>query len=123
MYNPQKIFDLIEKNGVRQKDVIMALKGVDKGNALGNLRQLVERDIRVSTLEKIANYFNVSMDVFFDRDVEINGIFVNGDSHQLKNVTVGQNQDSLKSLLDEKDKRIKLLEEIVELYKCRAESK
>lgn len=119
MYNPQKIFDLIEKRGILKKDVILAIKGEGKWQKDGNLKQLVDRDVRVSTLEKIADYLRVSMDYFFDRDVDVSGVMVNGEGHRIKDITVIQKSetDALKELIAEKDKRIKLLEDMVELLK------
>lgn len=126
MYNPQKVFDLIDRHGLIQKDVVSVLRNTEKGKCKGNLRQIIDRDIRVSTLEKIADYFKVSIDVFFDREVEVNGVMINGEGHNIKNISVEQpsaHADNLQALLDEKDKRIKLLEEMVEIYKKRPEEK
>lgn len=76
--------------------------------------------------KKIADYFKVSIDVFFDREVEVNGVMINGEGHNIKSIKVEQpsaHADNLQTLLDEKDKRIKLLEEMVEIYKNRPEEK
>lgn len=120
MFISQKIYELIEKNGVTQRDVVRIIRG-EEGNDRCGLNQIVNRDVRVSTLEKIADYFKVSMDYFFERDVEVNGVMVAGEGNRIKDITVIQQSeaDVLKDLLAEKDKRIKVLEEMIDILRKR----
>lgn len=120
MFISQKIYELIEKNGVTQRDVVRIIRG-EEGNDRCGLNQIVNRDVRVSTLEKIADYFNVSMDYFFDREVEVSGVMVAGEGNQIRDITVNQRSeaDVLRELIAEKDKRIELLEDVIDILRKR----
>lgn len=121
MYNPQKIKDLLKERGLRGKDLLQYL---DCG-ANGSISQVIARGIRVDRLEKIADFFGVPIDTFFDRADDasrysVNGGFqVNGNGHNLQNVSVGDlgKTKMLEALLAEKDKRISVLEEMVALLR------
>lgn len=115
MYNPQKIYDLLSEHKLQQKELLRALGKNDKAS----LKQMCERDIRVSTLEKIADYFQVPVDTFFDRP---NSVSISGNGHKVHHIYVGETSDvkHLENLLEEKDKRIQLLEEMVEILKGKA---
>lgn len=112
MYNPQKIYDLLSEHKLQQKELLRALGKNDKAS----LKQMCERDIRVSTLEKIADYFQVPVDTFFER---AGSVLISGNGHKVHHIYVGETIDVklLENLLEEKDKRIRLLEDMVEILK------
>ena len=118
MYNPNKITQLLEARGLKKKD-LLAYLGKDIRLSLA---QIIEGKIRVDKLEKIADFFGVPVDTFFDREVATNNsVTVSGVQNQVHNFTVGvtHENDTLKSLIAEKDKQIKLLEEMIILLKDR----
>lgn len=113
MYNGQRIKDLLAERNLRGKDLLTALGR----NPNSTILPYTNNDIRVSSLEKIADFFGVSIDYFFDR----NPANYNADTHRSGLQTKVVNQDtiisSLQQLLAEKDKRISLLEQMVEMLK------
>lgn len=83
----------------------------------GSIKGIISGDIRVSKLEKIADFFGVPVDEFFDRDPCINGVMVGGVRNKVHHFSVKTDTTSLQALIEEKDKRIKVLEELVALLK------
>lgn len=116
MYNPQKVIDLIEAGGYQKK----ALLDFMGKNWNGSLDAVIKGDIRVSKLEKIADFFGVPVDTFFDRETPNTGVQISGVRNKVHHFTVGAaltERNNLQALIEEKDKRIKLLEEMVEMYR------
>lgn len=116
MYNPRKVIELIEASGVRGKEL---LDYIGK-NWNGSVEAVIKGDIRVSKLEKIADFFGVPVDTFFDRDTTNNGVLVGGVRNRVHHFSMGptiSDINNLQALIDEKDKRIAALEEIVALLK------
>lgn len=116
MYNPRKIIELIESYGIQKKTLLDYLGK----NWNGSVEAIIKGDIRVSKLEKIADFFGVPVDTFFDRDPEKSGVTVSGSKNQVHHFSVNNNHNNeqhLRNLIDEKDKRIKLLEEMIELLR------
>lgn len=116
MYNPQKIIALIQEHKIRRKDLLDYL-GM---NYNGSVDAVIRGDIRVSKLEKIADYFGVPVDTFFDREPSNNGVSVGGVRNQVHHFTIdpgAQEIKALTSLIEEKDKRIQTLEEMIVLLK------
>lgn len=115
MYNGRKIDDLITSHKVRKSTLCEAL-GFNSGS---QLRQVIHGNPTAKTLEKIADYFNVSVDFFFDRNIPC----VHGESDipALEEHTPGQNlllSEKLKSAQDiivEKDRHISSLEKMVSI--------
>ena len=111
MYNGQIIRELLNKRKIQNKTLNEAL-----GWNNSQLKQVVEGNPRVSTLELIADFFKVSMDVFFDRNIPVPGSsnHVNGDGNNVNSVIFGGDQavQAIELLLIEKDKRIEVLEEM-----------
>ncbi len=107
MYNPQKIIDLLEERRVKARDLLTFLGK----NWNGSVSQVVNHDIRVSKIERIADFFQVPIDTFFDRETPVlNGVPSNSAAARISD---------LECLLAEKDKRIALLEDMVSLLKER----
>lgn len=113
MYNPQKVIDLLKSTGVTNK----ALLDYMGKNWNGSIKGIISGDIRVSKLEKIADFFGVPVDEFFDRDQSVTGIMVGGVRNNVHHFSVKTDPSALQALIDEKDKRIKLLEDMVALLK------
>ena len=113
MYNPQKIIDLLKSRNLSQKEL---LQYIGK-NWNGSLNGVVTGDIRVSKLERIADFFGVPVDEFFDRNQKVNGVTVSGVRNNVHHFSVKTNREALQALIEEKDKRIKILEEMVALLK------
>lgn len=115
MYNYQKIIDLLKDNNIKSKTLLQAIGK----NWNGSVEAVIKGDIRVSKLEKIADFFGVPIDTFFDRETSNNGVSVSGTSNRVHNFTVNNHYDvkSLQTLLEEKDKRIKTLEDMIEILK------
>ncbi len=116
MYNPKKVIELIESSGIRKKE-LLDFMGM---NYNGSVDAVIKGDIRVSKLEKIADFFGVPVDVFFDRDQSNNGVLVGGVHNKVHHFSIGASETELKAmeaLLKEKDKRIETLEEMIEILK------
>ncbi|WP_072531666.1 helix-turn-helix domain-containing protein [Bacteroides ilei] len=111
MFKPQRILELIESNKLTKKDFckrveisVQTLDNTLKGAEIGSRK-----------LERIADFFNVSIDYFFDRDnhafnighqVTGNGNSVSGD------IMLSECQKEimhLKELLNEKERLIQVL--------------
>lgn len=113
MYNPQKVIDLIKQTGVTNK----ALLDYMGKNWNGSIKSIITGDIRVSKLERIADFFGVPVDEFFDRNPNVNGVMVGGVRNNVHHFSVRSDPSALQALIEEKDKRIKVLEEMVSLLK------
>lgn len=114
MYNPKKIEDLLQQRGLRNKQLLIHLGY----NERSGLLQSVSGDIRVSKLEKIADFFGVPMDTFFDRDIKSGSQDERVTKGKADSVNIAyEREQSLRDLLKEKDRRIQLLEEMVEMLK------
>ena len=125
MYNGQIIKELLRKRKIQNKTLNDAL-----GWNNSQLKQVVEGNPRVSTLELVADFFKVSMDVFFDRNTPIhsNSNHVLGDGNNVNSVVFGGDQmpdrtQTLELLLIEKDKRIEVLEEMNRMLRRELDNK
>lgn len=116
MYNPQIIIDLIESSGKKKRDLLDFMGK----NWNGSVEAIIKGDIRVSKIEKIADFFGVPIDTFFDRETPNSGVMIGGVRNKVHHFTVGSTISEIKNLqtlIAEKDKRIEALEEIVALLK------
>ena len=120
MYNGLIINRLLEDRRLKKVELIDYLEYPrEAGNS--SLKQIITGNPTVKKLEPIADFFQVSMDVFFERKVSfspstsiVNAI---GDGNT---ITISENEyklkiENLEKLLDEKDKRIETLETLVEV--------
>ena len=110
MDNPQKVMQLLETVGAKNRDLLDFMGK----NWNGSLQQVINGDIRVSKLEKIADFFGVPVDTFFDRGLVCPSVHIGGVKTHVHNFNVGENCDALRALLSEKDKRIQVLEQLVD---------
>lgn len=113
MYNPQKVLDLLKTTGATNKSLLDYMGK----NWNGSLKAIISGDIRVSKLEKIADFFGVPVDEFFDREQSVNGVLVGGVRNNVHHFSVKTDPAALQALIEEKDKRIKLLEDMIALLK------
>ncbi len=114
MYNPNKINELLEESGASKKQLLDYMGK----NWNGSLKNIITGDIRVSKLEKIADFFGVPVDAFFDREPANFGLRIGGARNNVHHFSVGSDTQALQQLIDEKDKRIKVLEEMIEILKA-----
>lgn len=69
----------------------------------------------VALLDKIAEYFNVPITEFFDKEIAptISDIYGNITTNNNSQINAGDTTNRLVSLLDEKDKQVKQLLQII----------
>ena len=115
MYNKDRIRELLEERKIKIKDF---MEGVGaKSNSLAQF----ERDganPTADTLEKIADFFQIPIDELFNR--EMPGYNIVGNDNNVANITINSlnsNIESLEAIIEEKDKRIRLLEDMVEMLR------
>lgn len=113
MFVGDRISCLIEERGITKVSLYTAIgisgPGLDKMIAGAN--------VRVGSLEKIADFFKVSMDYFFDREIDsasINiGHHVNGNGNNVSgDIELSECQrelSHLRQLLEEKERTIQIL--------------
>lgn len=121
MHNGKIIKTLLKERGLLAKDL---LKALDLDKATG-LRPFVDRDIKASRLEQVADFFGVPIDTFFIRNRPPH-ISVIGNDNNVACYTVGALEErsaNLQALLEEKDKRIELLENMNELLMKQLQNK
>ena len=118
MYNGQIIKELLRKRKIQNKTLNEAL-----GWNNSQLKQVVEGNPKVSTLELVADFFHVSMDVLFERNTSVlpSSNHVLGDGNNVNSVVFNCDQLTerikvLEQLLLEKDKRIETLEKLNSVY-------
>ena len=120
MFNGLKIKKLLEEKGIQQNTFCL-----DTGISKSNFWVWTEGKSKpgADALEKIADYFNVPMDFFFDRDINSSGINI---GHQVKgngnkisgDITLSECQKEiahLYALLDEKERVISEKERTIQI--------
>lgn len=123
MYNGRIIKHLLEINKIPNKDLLMYL-GYNREGGNSSLTQIMDGNPTVKRLEPVADFFKVSMDVFFNRNVPFtplsSHVVGNGNAVGTGNsiITAKENESQLKiealeRLIEEKDKRIEVLEMLV----------
>lgn len=121
MYNGQIIKHLLKERKLKSNDLITYL-----GVKTNSLSQLTNGNPTVTRLEKVADYFGVSMDIFFQRNYHFapasntingNGNVMGDHNSSIREQELSSKIDSLERLIEEKDKRIETLEELVKLLK------
>lgn len=102
MYNGKVIRRLLKERGILQKELLEYLyPDLQKRN--GSIVQIENGNPTVKTLERIADFFQVSMDVFFERSTYANPTKKAIDN-DLKNQI-----EALQILADEKERFIQYL--------------
>ncbi len=108
MYNGNIIRQLLVEKNIPNKELLKYL-GTE---ANASLAQIVNGNPTVKRLEKVADFFGVSMDVFFDREKPFKAFPSAHDDNELQ---YKEKISLLERLLEEKDKRIALLEQMNQL--------
>lgn len=102
MYNGKVIRRLLKERGILQKELLEYLyPDLQKRN--GSIVQIENGNPTVKTLERIADFFQVSMDVFFERS-----IYANPTKKAIDNDLKNQ-LEALQTLADEKERFIQYL--------------
>ena len=120
MFIPSKIEQLIIDNKLTKKSfcekVSISVQGLD------NI--LKKSAIRSSKLERIADFFKLPIDYFFDRDINVDnsiGHHVNGNGNKVSgDITLSECKNELEKLrllIKEKEERIKDKDEMIALLK------
>lgn len=108
MYNGNVIKQLLLDKKVTNKELLKYL-GTEANSSLA---QIVNGNPTVKRLEKVADFFGVSMDVFFEREKpfkEYSSTLINNEQIYKEKISL------LEQLIKEKDERIKLLENVNQL--------
>ena len=127
MYNGLIIEQLLEARKI-QKKVILDYLGIPREGGGTALKQIITGNPTVKRLEPVADFFQVSMDVFFTRNVPFTPLAGNivGNGNAVGNgnsiITSKENEsqakiETLERLIEEKDKRIEVLEMLVQALK------
>ena len=127
MYNGLIIEQLLEARKI-QKKVILDYLGIPREGGGTALKQIMTGNPTVKRLEPVADFFQVSMDVFFNRNVPFSplasNVVCNGNAVGTGNsiITPQENESQLRieileRLLAEKDKRIEVLEMLISTLK------
>lgn len=113
MYNGQKINELIGKSGLKKTEFLAQLNMQYK-----SLQTIIEGNPTVKSLERIADFFKVPMDYFFDRNIEISdpSLSITGNGNKIQHgdgnimiETQAKEIEHLQQLLAEKERTIQIL--------------
>ncbi|MDR2129575.1 MAG: helix-turn-helix domain-containing protein [Odoribacteraceae bacterium] len=111
MVNALKITELIVLGNITIKK-FLEKTGISKQTYYNLMKS---GKANVTTIEKIADFFNVPIDYFFNRNTPISCVKVYGKGHRVQsgnvNIMVEQEKEieHLKMLLEEKERTIKIL--------------
>lgn len=113
---------MLNERRLKSNDLLAHLHS--KANSLS---QLTHGNPTVGRLEKVADYFHCSMDVFFTRETVFTNSSETFDSVDNKASNISSTRekelvskiDSMQKLLDEKDKRIETLEDMISILKVK----
>jgi transcriptional regulator with XRE-family HTH domain len=125
MFNGKIIKQLLERNNQTYDDLSSAIYGPTGGN----VSYLINRkSIRTDMLERLANFFDVSTDVFFDRassgqnhivgnNNNVGNISINEcKSLKLENKLLKQNLADKERLIEAKENEINYLKKMNEMF-------
>ena len=129
MYNGLIIEQLLEARKIQKKVILDYLKIPREGGGTA-LKQIMTGNPTVKRLEPVADFFQVSMDVFFNRKVPFSPlashVVGNGNAIGTGNSIITQKEnesqlriETLERLIEEKDKRIEVLEMLVATLKSK----
>ena len=120
MYNGQVINVLLKERGLRAKDLLEHLQLQSNGS----ITSLVKGNPTAERLEKIADFFDVPIDTLFQRAKNY-GYNVIGNSNNVASITIGELKGKAQAqdrIIEEKDKRIALLEDMIALLEQQLET-
>lgn len=110
MYNGKVIKKLLSDRNITNKELLEYI-GYGKAGGNSSLSQIINGNPTVRRLEPIADFFGISMDTFFKRDVPFNSVTISDFNENEYKAKIS----SLEQLLKEKDKRIDTLELLVSI--------
>ena len=108
MYNGQIIKQLLAERNIPNKELLKYL-GTEANSSLS---QITNGNPTVKRLERVADFFGISMDTFFEREKPYKSIMPSGNNNEL---FYKEKIELLEKLIKEKDERIKLLENVNQL--------
>lgn len=121
--NRQRIQDLLDATGKKRAELMEYMGTADTIS----INQLIKGDIRASKLEKLADFFHVPIDFFFDRDATNFGVQIGGENNKVHHFSVGSDANEIMrlqeiiiekdKLIEEKERHNKTLQEMIELLK------
>ncbi len=116
MYNGIIISTLLEERKITKKEFLNAMEW----SSFSQYRQLVTGNPTARVLERVADILQVPIDTFFTRSIPVTpSILGSGNTFNNSNSVVITNQlqhahiETLEKLIEEKDKRILLLEKLL----------
>lgn len=116
MYNGIIISTLLEERKISKKEFLNAMEW----SSFSQYRQLVTGNPTARVLERVADFLQVPIDAFFTRNnsfppsvVGSGNTFNNSNSVVITNQLQHAQIDALEKLIEEKDKRILLLEKLI----------
>lgn len=116
MFNGKIIEKYLQDRGLKKKDLLNAIGWVSQSQ----LRQFTDGNPTASTLEKVADFFDCSIDQFFvrEREPDMTTVFVGADRSALEERLV-----TMQQLLDTKDRHIEDLEKMLQIFEkvCKPE--
>ena len=110
MYNGNIIKELLKTRNIPNKELLKYL-GYDCEGGNTSLSQIINGNPTVKRLEPVADFFDVSMDIFFERSFTT--------EQEEEKLTSQMKIDHLESLLEEKNKRIETLELLVQVLNAK----
>lgn len=108
MYNGNIIRQLLVEKNIPNKELLRYI-GTE---ANASLAQIVNGNPTVKRLEKVADFFGVSMDTFFEREKPFRQICTSKSDDKAYYL---EKIELLEKIIKEKDERIKLLESVNQL--------
>lgn len=128
MYNGHIINQLLSDRNIKKKDFMQAV-GWSSGT---QYRQAVNGNPTAATLEKIADFFSVPIDLFFEREnpyYEHCNVVGHGNNVQNYNSVIYNEQkekdhaEALARLIEEKDNHIKTLQKMIAILEVSNEKR
>lgn len=108
MFNGKIIDELLKRKGATKRDLVNAVGW----KAHSQYHQFTEGNPTASTLEKVADFFGCSIDLFFLREQDAGEPFIFvGDRASLEERLI-----SLQSLVDSKNRHIEDLEKMLQIF-------
>ena len=114
MFNGHKISKLLEERHLKKKSLIEYMQTYPSGlDAI-----IKDGNPRADTLEKIADFFRLPIDYFFDRNIEISDLspLITGNGNKIQHgdgnimiETQAKEIEHLQQLLEEKERTIQIL--------------
>lgn len=110
MFRGERIKDLLAEKKVTKKKLAESV-GV---TAIGLDGIISGSNVRAGNLEKIADFFRLPIDYFFDREVEIKSMGQNEDESSLSDniqdgISLKKENELLKKIIEEKERLIQVL--------------